>query len=96
MIIKNWNIVIDWSNTVWCYSLDNITWYTIWIEGESTAARFEDSVMVPKHNEENVIICSETNLRQLKNIDLFLKMQKTTFEIAWQLTSSPLSLLTID
>ena len=52
--------------------------------------------MVLKHNEENVIICSETNLRQLKNIDLFLKMQKTTFEIAWQLTSSPLSLLTID
>ena len=34
-----------------------------------------------KHDEENVMNCFGAILRQLKDIDLFLKSQKMTFEI---------------
>ena len=94
--IKTWNIVIGWSDTVWCYSLNN-TLITIFfllsifrtILYYLTKYGFKGSQMHYfsktvrrrfKHNEENV-------LKNAKN-DLWNK--------AWQLTSSPLNLQTMN
>ena len=81
-VLKIETIVIDWSTTVWCYSLHNITEYTIRIAGETKAACFEGSVTVfwTKWRKRDDLLWNKFKTTEIY-LSVLKKIQKMTFEI---------------